>query len=123
MIAAPLNVPAEVGAVVVEATDAERAGFVNLPGIAAQAFRWPSVLAKATVYRARCGTRPAFQSAEDALAYEHGFRNAWADHAPGTPAARGAADWHAGEFERRQQERDDERAERGHERMVYGSDE
>ena len=43
MIAARANVAAEQGAVVTEAADAERAGFVSLRGTALRAWHWPQV--------------------------------------------------------------------------------
>ena len=70
-------------------SDAERAlAAITHPA----AFRWPQVIANATIYRARCGKRTAFASEADALAYEAGYRDPHAEHAPGTPAAQGAAD-------------------------------
>ena len=92
MLAHPLNLQAEVGAVLEQSADAERAGFVDLPGIASQAFRWPQVIDRATVYRARIGQRRAYFTPADALAYETGFSHPAIGWTPGTPAADGAAD-------------------------------
>lgn len=93
-------------------TTTDRRGISDLvlmpwPIPAFDVIRGQQAISRATVYRARCGMRPAFHSMADAMEYERGFR-AYPDSrdiAIDTPSWTGYFD-----AERSQQLRDEARA-------------
>jgi len=73
--------------------------------------RTGEIIAKATVYRARVGTRPAYPSLAEAQAFEDGW-NAWHDGLPCPVAAPWSTGWLCAETAdaKRKAERESERA-------------
>lgn len=51
---------------------------------------WAGIIERATVYRARVGSRPYFQSEADALAFEYGYTHPYEPHHAYSPASVGA---------------------------------
>ena len=96
------------------AADARELTRQQFAGVPIPIDAWAGIIARATVYRARCGRRVAFQSESDALAYEKGWSN-WPDIPPRVDCPEGMGWAHR---EMHEVDREDQRMFEAQERLL-----